>query len=475
MDKFIGRKEELKLLKGLFRKNSASLVVIYGRRRVGKSRLIEEFGRGSKTYSFAGLAPELHTTTQSQLDEFAKQMYGQFGGCVDTFKDWGDAFSKLATQTQNERSIILLDEITWLGNCDPDFLGKLKHAWDTAFKKNPQLILVICGSVSSWINTNILSNTGFYGRISLKLHIRELPMEDCNEFWEDTNISPYEKLKILAVTGGIPKYLEEIRPELSAEENIKQLCFLESGMLFSDFNYIFLALLQRDSAYYAKIISLLDESSLEQNTLTKLMNIESGGFLSSYLQELVISGFIERDYSWNIKTGEVSRLSKYRLTDNYLRFYTRYIQPNIHKIHNGQFQNCSLSSLAGYSSLMGLQVENLVLNNRNSIKKQIGIYPDEVIFDNPYFQRATTRHKGCQIDYMIQTKFGNLYVCEIKFSRNIIRKDIIDEVQEKISRLSAPKNFSIRPVLIHASEVHDEVLDSNYFAKIVDLTDSLKN
>lgn len=287
-------------------------------------------------------------------------------------------------------------------------------------------------------------------------------------------MSSYEKLKLISVTGGIPKYLEEIKPTLSAEENIKQLCFLPSGLLFNDYDYIFSALLQKESEYYEKIVVLLRDQCLEQTQIIDALNKESGGLLSEYLNELVVSGFVSRDYAWHLKTGELSALSKYRLSDNYLRFYLKYISPNEQKIKNGQFKNHSMSALSGWSSMMGLQIENIVINNRHKIKEMVGIYPDEVIYDNPYFQRKTARHKGCQIDYLIQTKFGNLYVCEIKFSQNPIRMDVVESIQEKIKRMVIQKNFSVRPVLIHASDVSDSVLDCNYFAKIIDLRDLLK-
>jgi AAA+ ATPase superfamily predicted ATPase len=472
MSRFIGRKEELKLLKGLFEKRVASFAVIYGRRRVGKSRLVEEFGRLLNLYTFSGLPPQPHTTIQTQLAEFARQMSRLFNIPNLFFSDWGDAFSQLASYVKKGRVILFFDEITWLGSCDPDFLGKLKNAWDMYFKKNDHLILIVCGSVSGWINKNILSNTGFYGRISLKIHLKDLPLRDCDEFWLPQNhqISSQEKLKILAVTGGIPKYLEEIKSNCSAEENIRQLCFLESGLLFNDFEYIFSALLERRSDIYDKIILQLKEKNLDQSELLDQLESESGGLISTYLDELVVSGFLERDYTWKIKTGMTSKLSKYRLSDNYLRFYMKYIRPNIQKIRHGQFKNHSLTALPGWATIMGLQIENLVLNNRYEIKNYLNIHADEVVYDNPYFQRKTSRHKGCQVDYMIQTKFGNLYLCEIKFSR-IIRKDVIDEVQEKIKVLSVPRNFSIKPVLIHAGEVHDEVIDSDYFIKIINLSD----
>lgn len=469
MKGFVGRKEELALLNGLLEKRSASLAVVYGRRRIGKSRLIEEFGRNLKMVSFAGLPPQPGVTLQSQLDEFKRQMARQLPVEEKTWIDWGDAFLELACHVKHGQCMVVFDEISWMGNCDPDFLGKLKNAWDLAFKKNDRLVLILCGSVSTWISENILSNTGFYGRISLKIHLRELPIKDCDEFWLRHSSSPHEKLKLLAVMGGIPKYLEEIKSSYSAEENIKQLCFLESGLLFNDFEYIFSALLQRTSEYYEKIILLLSENHFEQKKLIEQLEVKSGGVISSYLEELVIAGFIERDYTWHLKTGHVASLSQYRLSDNYLRFYLKYIRPNAQKIRNGQFKNHSLSALPGWASLIGLQIENLVLNNRHVIKEKLGIYPDEVIFDNPYLQRKTSRQHGCQIDYMVQSKFGNLSLCEIKFSRNVIRSDVILEVEEKIKRLSIPRNFSIKPVLIHAGEVHDDVMESGYFAKIIDL------
>ena len=117
-------------------------------------------------------------------------------------------------------------------------------------------MLIICGSVSSWIEKNILSNTGFLGRISIDLVLEELPLIDCLKFWRKTKerLSPYEFFKVLSVTGGVPKYLEEILPEQSAETNIQRLCFKPQGLLFREFEQIFSDLFSRRSALYKKII-----------------------------------------------------------------------------------------------------------------------------------------------------------------------------------------------------------------------------
>ena len=190
-------------------------------------------------------------------------------------------------------------------------------------------------------------------------------------------------------------------------------------------------------------------------------------------EELTISDFLSRDFTWHLKSEKLSKLSKYRLSDNCLRFYVKYIQPNAPKIEKDRFEHHSITALPGWTSIMGLQIENLVLNNMSQINNLIGIYPDEIINEGPFFQRKTARQNGCQIDYLIQTKYGVLYLCKIKFALKGVRANVIKEVQEKINRLSLPKNFAVNPVLIHVGDVYDEVLGSNYFSKIIDISERL--
>jgi hypothetical protein len=184
-------------------------------------------------------------------------------------------------------------------------------------------------------------------------------------------------------------------------------------------------------------------------------------------------GFIQRDYSWSLKKNQDSKLSHYRLNDNYLRFYLKYINPNRTRISNEHFSYTSLGNLPAWDSIMGLQFENLVLANRKLLWKHLPLSPGDILNDNPFFQRKTVRTKGCQIDYLIQTRYNNLFVCEIKFSKNTIKSDVIDEVKEKISRLSLPRGFSCWPVLIHVNGVSDAVSDSGYFSHIIDFSSLL--
>lgn len=475
---FIGRQNELAELQRQAQKNIASLIVIKGRRRIGKSRLIEEFCKNYKSYTFVGLPPNDRTTKESQLDEFANQLGVALNLDNIPAIDWNQLFLLLAKHTANGRYVIVLDEISWIGTKDPDFLGKLKNAWDLHFKKNTKLILIICGSASAWIEKNIMLGTGFVGRVSFTLTLEELSLTECNVFWRNVGsaFSAYEKFKILSVTGGVPRYLEEIQPKNNAEFNISTLCFKSGGLLVNEFRQIFSDLFGSRNAKYKQIVKLLVQGSLEYGEICEKLGVAKTGRISEYLNDLVLSGFVSKDFTWDTKTGiESPLIFKYRLRDNYLRFYLKYIENKISEIERNVYLLKSLTLLPGWASIMGLQFENLVLNSRHYIHKILKLSPDDIIAENPYFQRKTTRRSGCQVDYMIQTRTNVLFICEIKFSRDIIRNNIIQEMKDKIERLSVPKGMSCCPVLIHVNGVSDNVIDSNYFTEIIDFGMALES
>ncbi|MDR3491352.1 MAG: ATP-binding protein [Gammaproteobacteria bacterium] len=475
---FVGREQELDELDSQSRKNIASLIVIKGRRRIGKSRLIEEFAKNVLFYQFAGVVPNDKTTKQSQINEFTSQLKSHFKLSKNIYEDWNAVFIELAKRTNKGRVVILLDEISWMGSEDPDFLGKLKNSWDLHFKKNSKLILFICGSASAWIEKNILSSTAFMGRISYTLTLEELSLADCCKFWKNANnqFTPYDKFKLLSITGGIPRYLEEIQSHLPAEKNIQNLCFKRGGLLTHEFKDIFSDLFGRRSEKYKSIVKLLVQGSLGYGEICEKLKVGKSGLISEYLNDLLMSGFVSRDHTWNPKTGVTSPLLfKYRLRDNYLRFYLKYIENRLPEIERNIFQLKSLSSLQGWASMMALQFENLVLNNREFIHRKLRLSADEIVLENPFFQHPQSRQQGCQIDYMIQTRTNVLYICEVKFSRHEIKKEIIKEVRNKIERLSASKGMSFCPILVHVNGVSDSVIDEGYFTEIIDFGEVLNS
>lgn len=469
-DVFIGRKEELQELEALLKKKSASFVVVKGRRRIGKSTLLDEFSKNKKTFKFTGLAPQKNTTKQSQLDEFTRQLSQVTGLPEVKVDDWSKVFNLLHREVKTGRFVIILDEISWIGSEDEDFLGKLKNAWDDLFKKNPFLIMVVCGSVSTWIDDNILNSKAFYGRISWTINLKPLPLNDCNRLLESQGFkgSHYEKFKILSVTGGIPWYIEQMHGNLSADDNIRRQCFSAGGALVGEFEMIFHDVFGKQDATYKEIVEALADGPAEYKEIPQKTGYKSSGRLSKYLKALEKAGFISRDFSWSLRSGKESRISQYRLSDNYLRFYLKYMAPKLKQILDGTYKDISLSSLSEWDTIMGLQFENLVLHNKKKILEELNIRAEDVIADNPYLQKKSSEKKGCQIDYLIQTKYKNLYIFEFKFSKNPVNSSVIEEVQRKIESLQLPRASAALPILIHVNGVTENVMERDFFYKVID-------
>ena len=223
---FVGRTDALNRLGGLWQKSTPSLVTVRGRRRIGKSTLVSEFARRTADHfiSIDGQAPGEGVNNKVQLQSFMEQLSMQTDAPDVTVKNWLQAFRMLGNALPKDgRVVVLLDEISWMGGYDKSFAGTLKIVWDKMLKKRDNLVLVLCGSVSSWIADNILNGTGFAGRDSLDLVVNELPLSVCRAFWGEAveRTSTSEMLDMLSVMGGVPKYLEEINPSLSSDEGNK--------------------------------------------------------------------------------------------------------------------------------------------------------------------------------------------------------------------------------------------------------------
>ena len=397
--KFIGRKKELEDLNLLLKKRTSSLVVIRGRRRVGKSRLIQEFVKDKNSWTFVGLPP-IKMTRERQIDEFLSQLSQnlKIPKIQPSNWNWSECFSFLAAHAQKQKIVIVFDEISWMGSEDPDFLGHLKNAWDLYFSANPNLILILCGSVSIWIEENILSNTGFVGRVSIDMKLEELSISQSQEFWgrQKDRLSSYEKFKLLAVTGGIPKYLEEIIPEQTAEENIQRLCFQSNGLLYREYDQIFSDLFSKRAKTYSHIISTLNKKALTLDEICKILKKEKSGNISKYLHGLISAGFVSEDGTWNLKEEKASQLKKFRLKDNYIRFYLRYIEPNKRKISKNFFDSGVLN-LPGWESIMGLQFENLVVNNLKELCKILKIDTQDIVMEGPFFKEPQKDKKDARL------------------------------------------------------------------------------
>ena len=472
---FIGRKNELERLEMLHKKHAPRLIVVKGRRRVGKSRLMAEFAskhKQNQLWDFAGLPPQKGVSDQSQRDHFARQLAALLKMPPFTFQDWSDAFEHLSRYLKPD-DIILFDEISWIGSRDPSFIPKLKVWWD---KQTLPLTVVFCGSVSTWIEENILKSTAFFGRINLTINLEPLTITESANLLKASGFqgSAYDFYKLLSILGGIPWYLEQVSPGQMADDLIKQLCFEKDSLLVLEFDRIFHDLFNGRGTTYKKILDSLKDGMKTLSEVRKIIGFARSGTLSNLMEHLITAGFIKKQNLWSFKTTRSLKQSLYRICDPYIRFYLKLIEPQRNKIDLGGFQDFVLSQLPGFDAHIGLQLEQLLLQNRSLMLKAIGISASDIVSDGPFRQSKTTRKSGCQIDYLVQTTTRNLFMCEFKFKNREIGIDIIHQVKDKIQALKVPRGFASIPILFHIGGVSSSVATDGYFYRIIDITNFLE-
>ena len=470
---FFGRDAILEQLSALFDKRTASLVTCRGRRRIGKSTLIKEFALRSNArfIKLEGLRPEPGMTNADQLSFFATKLSAQTG-CVKTPPDdWYSAFVRLdSVISDRQKTVVLLDEISWMAFDDKTFPSVLKNAWDDLFKEHPRLVLVVCGSVSSWIRDNIVDNKAFVGRRSLDIVVPELSLADCVKFWGDRaqRIDAREIIDVLSVTGGVPRYLEEVNPRLSAAENIRRLCYMPNSVLRVDFDDMFNDVITRKQKYVARVLRTFVDGPKSASEVAVSMGVEKCGDISDSIQVLLEAGFVAEECTFNPETGQELREKRYRLKDNYSRFYLKYIEHNKKVIDAGAFSFAALDELDGIDTVMGLAFENLVVNNYRELMPYLHLGGSLVVSAGPYrrIQSKGKRGKpGCQVDLLIQTRRALCFV-EVKRKKEIGR-EIIAEVDKKVRAIKRPAGVSARTGIVYDGHISPVAVADGYFDAIV--------
>ena len=200
-----------------------------------------------------------------------------------------------------------------------------------------------------------------------------------------------------------------------------------------------------------------------------MLGVENNGHFLEDLEELKLAGFIARDGGVNPHSGARSRLFRYRISDNYTRFYIKYIAPNRDLIDKGLFRFTDLEQLPGWQSILGFQFECLLLNNIAGLLRRLGLDRTLLVSAAPYRRAAHARGEGCQIDLLIQTR-RTVWVVEIKRRREIGR-EVIDEVAEKVKRLGLGRRVSVRTALVYSGHLSPAVEADGFFDAVVDAAD----
>ena len=477
MREFYGRGDLLESMKSLWNKRVPSLVTCRGRRRVGKSTLVEEFARrpGARFIKLEGLRPKERLTNEDQLKYFISQLSLQTGCDDSPVSDWLKAFARLNECIMDRgKTVVLLDEVSWMAYCDVAFPEVLKVAWDNMFSRHKKLVLVVCGSVSTWIKRNIIDNGAYAGRRSYDFVVPELPLRECVKFWGPrvSRERMTDILDVLSVTGGVPRYLEEIDPALTADENIRKMAFVAKSVLAVDFEEMFRDVITGERGLRASILRILCDSPMNVSEMAAALGKERNGHLSDALDELGEAGFIAPDEGLNPETGKDVQQMRFRLKDNYARFYLKYIEPRLKIIARDGFRFSSLEQLPEWDVIKGLAFENLVVNNFRELLPRLGLDRSLVISAAPFRKATQSRRasdRGVQVDLLLQTR-RSIYLVEVR-RRNELGHEVVDEMDEKVSRIKRPRGVSLKTALVYDGHLAKTVEADGYFDAVIDIRD----
>ena len=444
---FYGREDILLDLEGLWGKRVASLVTCRGRRRIGKSTLIKRFAELSEArfIKIEGLRPDEEMSNDDELSAFAEQLSVYAEQSIPAAKNWLSAFKSLDGILDERRTVVLLDEVSWLAYFDERFAAVLKVAWDNMFKEHSHLVFVVCGSVSTWIKENIVDSNAYYGRRSLDIVVPELSLKDCARFWDG-------------------RQDREVNPSQTADENIRRMAFRPNATLRTDFDEMFKDVITKRPRMVAKVLETLTDGPLTMSEIAGRINAGAGGNVSSALEQLIEAGMVARDVGKNPETGAEIRERRYRLRDNYTRFFLKCVRPASETIDDGSFLFTRLSRLDEWETVKGFAFENLIVNHYAELLPYLHL-EDSLIYSAAPYRKNGAKGVGYQIDLLLQTKRSQCVV-EIK-RRTSIKKSIIDEVAAKIAKMKKSPGMSIRAALVYDGNLAETVPSDGYFDAII--------
>lgn len=471
---FAGRKEEIEQLLSSFNHNKGTLNVIRGRRRIGKTRLIKElpsFGKNVTLRYLTSTPPNPKVSDEEERTHYAEQVKSQFDlPYMPPYSSWRELFAFIGDLCSEKKTILAIDEVNWLATRSPGFMSMFFELWENRFTQKQQFMIILSGSLSSWIEENILMNKGFVGRISVSITLKELKLADMPAFFgpKIKRTPTVDIIKMLSACGAVPRYLEEFDLSRTAEVNLEKLAFSESGLLHDEFEKMFYDLFSKENQFYRNILETMGNSSelLSPQELARKMKLSYSGRYTSAINTLTEVGFIRKQHTWDFAKNRDGKKYVLRLSDNYTAFYFRAIT---------KAKSLSLLSSVtpkNLSSLLGLQFENLSHNNIEFILNKLNIKKQDVSFTGPYFQTRSAVREACQIDLLIHTR-SRVYICECKLLSTEVTSSVIAEVEAKAKKLKVPKGISIHPVLIHGNQVSDSVIEKDYFDEVIDLGDGL--
>ena len=455
----IGRIDEQRRLREAFESKYSEFVAVYGRRRVGKTFLVREQFHYKFTFQHTGLARK---STREQLQSFQLSLRRQGYTKAPLPGNWIEAFDMLKDLiewSKDRRKVVFIDEMPWMDAPRSSFLPALENFWNSFASARKDVVLIACGSATSWIVRKLLKNKrGLHNRITYRIHLQPFTLNECEQYAKQRKLgmSRLQLMEGYMALGGIPYYWSLLDKSKSLAQNIDRLFFSKDGELKGEYYELYASLFNHPEKYVAVIETLgKKRSGLSREEIIKEGKLESNGKLSEILEDLENCGFIRK---YNM-IGMKSKGALYQLIDCYTLFYFRFIQNN--NSNDEHFWSKSIGT-GEYNSWCGLAFERLCLLHSRQIKTKLGI-SGIISSEYAWWTDQKDGKRGAQIDLLIDRNDGVINLCEMKYTKVPFQIDANYEANLLNKRARFIEATQTRKA-VHITMVSSQGLERNAYA-----------
>lgn len=475
MSKIIARNAEIETLERLYNSNRSEFVIVYGRRRIGKTFLVNNVFADRFTFSYVGTRKQ---KPQKQLQRFAEQLKEYSGSkYAPLLKNWEDAFSELKalveSQPKKKKKVIFFDEMPWIDTPRSSFVEALEYFWNAWAAQRSDILFIACGSATSWMVNKLVKNRGgLHNRITEQIYLRPFRLGECEEYLHESNCKwdRYTIMQCHMAFGGVPYYMNLLNPKQSLAQNIDRLFFAKNAPMKEEFDELFNALFAQAEKYIAvmKALAGTKEGLLRADIIEKTGL--SGGPLSTLLDNLERCDFIEKYAQYK----STVRNTLYRICDPYTLFYFKFIEANNSKDEHWWTNNMHSHSVEAWE---GFSFETICMLHLDQIKRKLGI---SGISTNTSTWRliGDKESKGTQIDLVIDRSDRVINLCEMKFSETpyTMSKSYEEQLRNRMALFKTATGthkslittmvttYGVLPG-IHSGIVQNEVLMDDLFSR----------
>lgn len=462
---FVDRVVEMERLRSIGSSHEASIIVMYGRRRIGKTELLEQTFRDRKVLKFEGIEGLSEKEQRANvMAQFARYVENPI--LAKTVVDsWREFFELIAEYTKTGVWTIYLEELQWLANYKGSLISELKYVWDNYFRHNPDLVLILCGSAPSFMLDHVVHSKALYNRSQHEFNLRELNLLEVQEFL--TGKSTREVLDAYLTIGGIPEYLKWVRKESSVFLSLCKHSFSAGSFFSREYERIFTSSMAKNAHYRGIINALSHKRFASRKELAKSLKLTSGGSLSQILTDLEKSGFIAHYPPYHLQAK--STLTRYAISDNYLQFYLKFIEPILQNIESGMYDKHPQQAIKSdqYMKWLGFAFERWCRKYHYVIAKILG-FSGVQYRSGAFFSRSTEKDSpGFQIDLIFERADFVNTICEIKYLQGKVGTKVIDDFERKLALFPNKERHSLHKVLICPEGADTALINCGYFDQII--------